>query len=448
MTDQGKGLASGAGGPERRPPPRPKSGRRAIVGASEALSTAALAVTFVATWPLLINHFGLVGGLLLGWVIAPVAGCAAAAVVLVWTVPLRPVDVLSLRRRPLREALDTNYNAEPVKISAVVPAYNAVHHLKQSLPPLVAMKERGELAEIILVDDGSTDGSAMFAASQGLRVVSSGGRKGPAGARNVASKQAVGDVLWFVDADVVVHDDAARVVRDAFRAEKVTAVFGSYDDKPPADNFGSQYKNLVHHHYHQHADPVASTFWSGCGAIRKDAFIAAGGFDAETYPFPSIEDIDLGYRLRRNGGEIRLVHELLSTHLKVWSIAGLVHTDIFRRALPWARLLVTREGLLDDLNVGSFERLRAAVAGIAVLAICGSIVGLVPPLLLGAILLTVVTANWHLAALFVRRRGLVFGLAGLAFHQIYYIYSTACFLWCWLEARLWGRKAKAAAVVA
>ena len=67
--------------------------------------------------------------------------------------------------------------------------------------------------------------------------------------------------------------------------------------------FLSQYKNLVHHFYHHRGKREASTFWSGCGAVRKQAFLDAGGFDVERYTRPSIEDIELGYRLIKAGGK-------------------------------------------------------------------------------------------------------------------------------------------------
>jgi len=76
---------------------------------------------------------------------------------------------------------------------------------------------------------------------------------------------------------VVVHDDAARVLVDAFRSTGAAAVFGAYDDLPAAANFLSQYKNLVHHHYHSEGAGASETFWAGCGAVRKSAFLDVGG---------------------------------------------------------------------------------------------------------------------------------------------------------------------------
>ena len=51
--------------------------------------------------------------------------------------------------------------------------------------------------------------------------------------------------------------------------------------------------------------------------------------------------------------------ELQGTHLKVWRLLNLLHTEIFCRAIPWSRLLVAQPEMTDDLNVSSLERLRA-----------------------------------------------------------------------------------------
>lgn len=323
-------------------------------------------------------------------------------------------------------------------ISVVMPVYNGAAVLTASLPPLLAMRRSGEVAEVIVVDDGSTDRSATIAADCGARVVRSGGRLGPGGARNVAAATAVGDILWFVDADVVVHEDAARAVRGAFAASGAAAVFGTYDDRPPGRNFLSQYKNLVHRFYHQRARGDADTFWAGCGAIRKDVFRAAGGFDAQRYPYPSIEDIELGTRLRGQGLRIVLAPEIQATHLKVWSLRNLIHTDIARRALPWSRLIQSQSGLPDALNVGVGERVNAALAAGFAASIVLAVARVAPAWLALAFLAAVAVANARLFAFFRRARGAAFAVAAVAFHQLYYLYSSAVYVLCWIEARLKG----------
>ena len=315
-----------------------------------------------------------------------------------------------------------------------MPVYNGAEFIPLSLPPLIDMMHRGEILEVIVVDDGSTDGSKQMAETIGAKVLSSGGRLGPGGARNQAANSALGDILWFVDADVVVHSDAARRLGIGFDVEQVVAVFGSYDSSPPARNFFSQYKNLVHHYYHNRAKDEAHTFWSGCGAVRSAAFLNCGGFDVERYQYPSIEDIELGHRMIKAGGRIRLLRDVQCTHLKVWRFWNLIHTEIFRRAIPWSRLIVTSgEGIPNDLNVGVAEQARAVLAGILFLAILAYLTGYISSSLVLFSGLVVLVANRDIAAFFNRRGGLLFALCAVFFHQIYYLYSASAFAWVLFE---------------
>ena len=317
-----------------------------------------------------------------------------------------------------------------------MPVFNGRGFIERSLPPLIDMLRRGELVEVIVVDDTSTDDTAAMAKGMGARVMPSGGRLGPGGARNVAAAQATGEILWFVDADVVVHDDAARELQRAFAEPGVTAVFGSYDDKPPAKNFLSQYKNLVHHFYHHRGKSEASTFWAGCGGVRKDVFLAVGGFDVVRYTRPSIEDIELGYRLRAAGGRILLWPTLQGTHLKVWRFFNLIHTEVFCRAIPWSRLMLSQPGMVNDLNVGTAERLRAVLAGLFIAGVVACLHPTIPGWIALALFGAIAFANADLLRLFYRRKGSLFALRGLLFHQVYYLYSGAAFAWCWLEFRM------------
>jgi hypothetical protein len=320
-----------------------------------------------------------------------------------------------------------------------MPVYNGMGFIPQSLPPLLEMRQRGELLEVILIDDGSTDGTREMAGQMGATVQSSGGRLGPGGARNQAAEVAKGDVLWFVDADVIVHDDAARRLREGFVEDQIVAVFGSYDSNPPAQNFFSRYKNLVHHYYHHKAKEEAQTFWSGCGAVRRQAFLNCGGFNVERYKYPSIEDIELGHRLIKAGGRIRLLRQVQCTHLKVWRFVNLIHTEIFRRAIPWSRLIINSgDGIPNDLNVGMAEQVRALVAGIFALSLLAALAGALSPPLLAIPVMLMLAANREIAMFFKRRGGLVFATGALLFHQVYYLYSATAFTWVVME-RVMGK---------
>ncbi|WP_426195249.1 glycosyltransferase family 2 protein [Massilia sp. DWR3-1-1] len=334
--------------------------------------------------------------------------------------------------------------ANPAAIAVIMPVYNGSAFLARSLAPLTAMLARGEVAELIVVDDGSTDDSMLLARAAGATVMTSGGRLGPGAARNVGARAAGAAILWFVDADVVVHAQAAERIGAVFGGAggaPLAALFGSYDDEPAAPGFFSQYKNLAHHHQHQRSGGASSSFWAGCGAVRSAAFAAVGGFDGARYPQPSIEDIDMGARMAALGMPVVLDPAILCTHLKVWRLKELLATDILRRALPWSRLILARGTLRDELNVRHSERWRALLAALFLSALAAPLLAPPLPALLCAALLggAAIGANHRLFSLFRRRHGSRFALLAMAFHQLVYVYSGAVFAFCWVEWRL-GRR--------
>lgn len=335
--------------------------------------------------------------------------------------------------------------ADTKTISVIVPAYNAAHYLELSLPPLVRMRERGDILEVIVVDDCSPDPSNVATAERlGATVLKMPKNGGPGAARNYAARLALGDILWLVDADVVVHENSASLIRKAFESDPgVSAVFGSYDRDPPAKNFASSYKNLVHRYYHQRGKTNSDTFWSGCGAIRRDVYFELGGFDGARYGRPSIEDIEFGFRMRKAGWKITLIHELLGTHLKHWSLKEVVRTDIFQRAIPWSYLILSGRAMSDDLNVSNAERVKAVMAGLWAISLLAL---LAPPLWPGVFYAALASTaavgalNFALFSFFKENRGAAFALKALAYHQFYYLYSAVTFVLCALAFHFGGKK--------
>ena len=153
----------------------------------------------------------------------------------------------------------------------------------------------------------------------------------------------------------------------------------------------SQYRNLLHHFVHQQGDPEASTFWAGCGAVRRDAFDAVGGFDDGAFRRPSIEDIELGYRLRGGRATASASTAVSGTHLKRWTlrVACSAPTSLGARSVDAAH--PGERGTSRRPEPRGDQRGARALVGTrgAVLA-AGTVVG--PPLLVGAALAR--AASW------------------------------------------------------
>ena len=171
-------------------------------------------------------------------------------------------------------------------VSAIVPARDAAATLSAVLPALLGALPPG--AEVLVVDDGSTDDTAALAAGRGARVLGVSEARGPAAARN------------------------------------------------------------------------------------RGARAAAGGFD-ESYVRPSLEDVELGYRLTAAGRRIRLVKDAQVTHLKRWTLGSWLVSDLRDRALPWARLVRAGRPLPHTLNFTGRDRAASGLVALAWLLLAGAL---------------------------------------------------------------------------
>lgn len=334
-------------------------------------------------------------------------------------------------------------------ISVIVPVHNGSKHLNDCLDAL--MRSSYSNHEIIVVDDCSTDDSVEISERKGAKVYKLSPQCGPAAARNFGARMAKGEIIVFVDSDVIVQYDTIGRATDDFRKNPdVVAVFGSYDDTPTAEDFLSQFKNLLHHFIHQNSEQNAKTFWAGFGAIYRDVFLQLDGFDEKRYKKPSIEDIELGLRIYNAGFQIRLDKALQVKHAKKWSWSGLLQTDILNRAWPWSNLIIEKGALSSDLNLKFKYRLSSFLAGIIALLIILTILGASGIIGIGldryfiaiavALICAMIILNLDLYHFFFHRRGLKFAFLSIPLHFFYYLYSGITYVACWIIHKLHLRR--------
>lgn len=286
--------------------------------------------------------------------------------------------------------------------------------------------------QALIVFDGLPPEQPAWLQQLEISVVSTGRRSGPAAARNLAARASRSELLVFVDADVELRADAIARFRSHFVVDlSLAAVFGSYDDDPAAPGLVSRFRNLLHHYTHSSQPGPAITFWAGCGAVRRAAFLGCGGFDAVAYVKPSIEDIELGLRLSDGGGRILLDPSIQGKHHKRWTLRSMLVTDICQRAIPWSRLLLQRRQLPATLNLSWGSRLSAAASFV----VCASILmalafaGLRQSavLLLFSSLLLLVALNHRFYRLLLLRTGWLHACLGVGLHALYLVYSSVVF---------------------
>jgi hypothetical protein len=177
---------------------------------------------------------------------------------------------------------------------------------------------------------------------------------------------------------------------------------------------------LFHHYTHCRSAGQVTTFWSGCGAIRREVFIKYGGFDEQRYRYPAIEDIELGTWIAADGGRIVLDQTIQCKHLKHWSFSNMVKTDICRRGIPWIDLMLRRNETNKTLNVTGSQRLSVGL----VFTACALVVLAIwwPLVLIGtaAAIVAVILLNIELYRFFASRRGLWFATKSVLLHWLYF----------------------------
>jgi glycosyltransferase involved in cell wall biosynthesis len=192
--------------------------------------------------------------------------------------------------------------APPLRLSVIIPAYNAQATLGDQLRAL-ATQSHSQPWELIIADNGSTDGTVAVAESfrsrfRNFRIVDASGGKGAAYARNTGAACALSDALAFCDADDVVAEgwleaiaggiEKHGFVASRFDLTRLNSAWVSSTFKSPQDIDVQRYKNPP---FLPHAGG------SGLG-IKKQFHDTVGGFDTT---MRCLEDTDYCWRLQMQG---------------------------------------------------------------------------------------------------------------------------------------------------
>jgi len=194
---------------------------------------------------------------------------------------------------------------ETPSISIIVPAYNAEKTVAKTLQSLVGQDYPKGSYEIIVVDDGSTDGTVeAIKKFKGVKLVLQE-HAGPAVARNRGVRHSKGDILLFTDADCIAgNGNWIRNMIKPLENKAVVGVCGTYK----TGNGNSIVSRFVGYEIEarhdsmrrQHAIDFVGTF---SAAYRRDVFLKFGGFD-ESFDRASGEDTDLSFKVSKSGGMI------------------------------------------------------------------------------------------------------------------------------------------------
>lgn len=212
----------------------------------------------------------------------------------------------------------------PSLISVVIPAYNEASFLGQQLEALAQQTYDGAW-EVLVADNGSSDGTAAVAAAfaerlPSLRIVDASARRGASHARNVGSEAAHGDAIAYVDADDVATPGWLAAIATALRTHDFVA--GRSDEPVPGEPGntsppGSHWKGLPR----GDLNFLPWAFGGNC-AVRTKAYKEIGGWREDLAHFG--EDVDFCWRLQLAGFPLTYVPDAVMCYRQPTAAAGLI----------------------------------------------------------------------------------------------------------------------------
>jgi glycosyltransferase involved in cell wall biosynthesis len=220
-------------------------------------------------------------------------------------------------------------------ISIVIPTYNAERFMTPLLESV--FRNKIEEMEVVIVDDCSRDDTVKTARKYPVNMIELQKNGGPARARNIGVEAAKGEIIFFLDSDVIVLDGTIKEVQDHFdRDPSAKCVIGVCSTEPLNKGFVPAYMAMFEYiHLIETPGQKVSVFAPRCGAVRKDFFIKIGGYN-ESYKGADVEDFELARRINKVDSiilnpKIRVRHQFANFKqaLRIY----------FKRTVMWVHLL-------------------------------------------------------------------------------------------------------------
>jgi glycosyltransferase involved in cell wall biosynthesis len=199
-----------------------------------------------------------------------------------------------------------------MSVSIIIPTFNGASRIGNCLDALLKQVTGGE-AEVLVVDDGSTDGTGdIVARYAGVRLINQM-NAGPAAARNHGAKEAMGSIILFTDDDCVPTADWLSTMLDPFSDPEVIAVKGVYRTRQRSlvarfvqIEYEDRYRLMARFPTIDFIDTYSAGF-------RRNRFLEMNGYDT-SFPVPCAEDIELSYRMSARGWKMEFVPHAIVYH--------------------------------------------------------------------------------------------------------------------------------------
>ena len=300
-----------------------------------------------------------------------------------------------------------------IALSIILPAYNNPKELALLLESIQGHCPDISNHEVIVVDDASDGRSIELVCKKFLftEYIRCAKNMGVANARNEGARASRNDILVFIDTDLIMQTDFVTVLCEKFKDPDILAVSGTSSDIPANPTPFREYWGL-YKAFNMPKGAYTSLFTGQQGAIRKDIFWKAGGWDANIRGV-SKEEYEFTARLEKSGVKINYEEKFeLKPHYKgFWKLVP----ENYRRTKKWCVIFLYRQKFDDYTSTfsgGMSYVLGALVIGSAVIALFIPEFAVI--LILALLLYLAITFKfWVFIA---RRKGLLFTLLSVFFH--------------------------------
>lgn len=253
-----------------------------------------------------------------------------------------------------------------MSVSIIIPTFNGASRIGNCLDALLKQTV-GRDAEILVVNDGSTDNTADVVAYSGVRCITQL-HSGPAAARNRGTLEARGTIILFTDDDCVPMSDWLTAMTAPFRDSDVVAVKGIYRTRQKsmvARFVQIEYEDKYRLMANRSSIDFIDTYSAG---FRRDRLLEMNGYDT-SFPLACAEDVELSYRMSIRGWTMKFVPAAVVYH---------THPDTLRRYLKkkykfafWRVLAVckNRSKAMSDSHTPQLMKLQLLLAPALLLAV-------------------------------------------------------------------------------
>jgi glycosyltransferase involved in cell wall biosynthesis len=259
-----------------------------------------------------------------------------------------------------------------MSVSIIIPTFNGASRIGNCLDALVH-QTAGRDAEILVVNDGSTDNTAdVVARYSDVRLITQS-NAGPAAARNRGAQEARGTIILFTDDDCVPMSEWLAAMIEPFKDPDVVGVKGVY--RTHQRRLAARFVQIEYDDkYRRMADlPKIDFIDTYSAGFRRDRFLEMNGYDT-SFPVACAEDVELSYRMSARGWTMKFVPAAIVYHTHPDTLWGYINK---KYKFAFWRVLAVRKNpnkTFKDSHTPQLMKLQLLFAPALLLAIVRDLV--------------------------------------------------------------------------